>query len=140
MPGRIIVNTARLDAIRPIIREKAKELVLETAETVANVASGFAPVDTGSLQAGFYIVGLGVDTYADAVSQSENLNPKAVILDRVDDPPTETITAYVSNVVEHLLFTEFGTIRQAAQPCLTPAAEGQEGGFVESFRDFVDNG
>lgn len=133
MPGKVRMLSWNGDAATATIRAKVNEALKQTALTVLGVSNGSIPVDTGSAQASGYVVGADIDGYAQAVSTASGLNDKLAVLPEVDTPPA--LHYYVSYAAAHEPILELGGHGQPARPHLTPAAEGQRGGFTTSIKD-----
>ncbi len=88
---------------------------LEMGAQIASQAKVLAPVDLGQLRNGIS---------ASSISQTVLLNnksgDKAEALDTTGIKDNEV---YVGANVKHAIFQEYGTVKQAAQPFLRPAAE-----------------
>lgn len=87
----------------------------DACDAVIGQMQANVPVDTSSLQAGFYQVHSQNDTYNDAVSAAQAVNPSVRILDECEAPEMDTV-AHIANVTEHSVYVEFGTSKMAAQP------------------------
>lgn len=96
------------------------------------------PVDTSSLQQGFYKVTQQTDTYADAVSAAQAVNPSVHIQDECDPPESDTI-GHVANVTEHSVPVEFGTAHMAAQPYFFSTADQMHDQLVDIFAQAVSD-
>lgn len=104
----------------------------DAADAFIRQAQSAVPVDTGSLQQGFYQVSGQNDTYGDAVSAAQAVNPTVHILDECDPPESDTI-AHVGNVTEHSVYIEFGTAHMAAQPYFYSTADQVHDELVDIF-------
>lgn len=98
--AQIEITRNRLPALRQGIRRQAAQVVSEAATDCVALAKVLAPVDTGELRDEIHTEAQG-DLAADAVSS-----------------------------VPHSIFNEFGTVKMAAQPYMTPAAEEMHPRFL----------
>lgn len=110
----------------------------DACDAFISQAQGAVPVDTGSLQQGFYQVHSQNDTYADAVSAAQAVNPAVHILDECDPPDSDTI-AHVGNVTEHSVYIEFGTSKMPAQPYFFSTADQMHDQLVDLFARAVSD-
>jgi hypothetical protein len=120
------------DLVLRAIDEGAQHVIPDIAQAIVQDASYKAPVDTGSEEKGFYLVTKGRDTYGDAVSAAQGVNPHVQILDHIAQT-ADSYHGYVSHAPEHTLYQEMGTAHMSAQPALIPAAEAHRQDFEDTL-------
>lgn len=120
---------SHFEQIAAAMKKNVQKVVDETAEAILNDARGHAARHSGSLRDSLYISTKDHSTYADAAGAAQADNKEVVIL------PEETTNqdgeAVIGVAAGHGLFVERGTVREAARPFLTPAAEAQRSAFLE---------
>jgi len=126
----------RFDALRGQLREKAGQVVRKAAFDIQADAQTMAPVDTGALRNSIYTVTDRGSDYSTALSQAMSANPDAAILPAIspEEASVDDLTAIVAVGAEYGIYVEMGTSRQAAQPYLGPAAEGQRQAFEQAMQ------
>jgi HK97 gp10 family phage protein len=126
----------RFDALRGQLREKAGQEVRKAAFAIQADAQTMAPVDTGALRNSIYTVTSEGSDYSTALSQAMSANPDAPILPAIspEEASVDDLTAIVAVGAEYGIYVEMGTSRQAAQPYLGPAAEGQRQAFEQAMQ------
>lgn len=139
MPATATVTVeSHVDAILARTDALLKGALKASAEELATQASANAARDTGSMAAGVYAVGPGVDTYAEAAAAAGALNQGAVILPR--EEPEGALSAVVADAAGHAEYVELGTTRAGAQPFMGPAAEWEQPRFEQRVADAVSAG
>ena len=126
----MILFDRRAEALEVIIAASGEALEA-IVHAIEEDAAANAPVDTGSLSDGYYIVTQHEDGYQDAAAAAMSLNPHVHILEHIDSYP-DRLHAWVSNCTEHAVFVELGTVHMAAQPSLGPAVEAHTEDFADS--------
>lgn len=145
------------------MKERAGQAVRTTARNIQIDAQSNAPVDTGALKNSIYVVTSEGSDYAEAkeaarqavrgektsdeagISAAEAFERQAAEISRGIDAlqlkilpeveaPQDDLTAIVAVGAEYGIYVEMGTSRQAAQPYLGPAAEGQRQAFEQAMR------
>lgn len=137
--------TARLvfdktDDVIQALSEGAKRVVLSTCQAVEAVAGGLSRIESGAMANAFYHIGLGEDTYDEAVARASSLystrhNGEFPAADKVDPPEVApgVHKVYISNVAAYSTVQELGGHGIDASGALTTAAEGQRGGFIAAM-------
>lgn len=120
-----------------VIHDAIVSALPDAGDAVIGKMQSNVPVDTGSLQAGFYLVSRQNDTYNDAVSAAQAVNPDVRILDECDAPEVDTI-ARLGNVAEHSVYIEFGTVNMPAQPYFFSTADQMHDELVDIFAQAVN--
>lgn len=128
----IKVTRDRFKDVQEAIDSAAQTVIPDVATAIAQDASYNAPVDTGSEEKGFYIVTQHKDTYSDAVSAAQSVNPDVHILDHIPQE-ADAYHGYVSHTPEHTIYQEMGTARHSAQPAFLPAAEAHRADFEQTL-------
>jgi len=126
------IKSDHFAAATDAIDQAVQTVIPDIATAIAQDASYNAPVDTGSEEKGFYIVVKGKDTYNDAVSAAQSVNPHVHILDHIPQE-ADAYHGYVSHVPEHTIYEEMGTAKHAAAPAFTPAAEAHRQDFEDTL-------
>lgn len=129
---KIKVTRDRFNLVQDAIDGAAQTVIPDIATAIAQDASYNAPVDTGSEEKGFYIVVKGKDTYNEAVSAAESVNPKVSILDHIPQE-ADAYHGFVSHAPEHTIYEELGTAKHAAAPAFIPAAEAHRSDFEQTL-------
>ncbi len=130
----------RFDELRKQLRKEAGQIVRDTATKIKLDAQLRAPVDTGALKNSIYVVTDRSSDYGTAISQATSANPKAELLPAVspEEAGVDDLTAVIPVGAKYGAYVELGTFRQAAQPYLGPAAEGQRAAFERAMRKVLD--
>ncbi|GIW06361.1 MAG: hypothetical protein KatS3mg060_1166 [Dehalococcoidia bacterium] len=115
------VRIDNIDAVRVQLREAVQAAIDETAEEIADEASEGVRVDTGALQASFYVVTPTTTDYPEAAAAALARRPSARLLRPAPIPAPGV--AFVGSAVEHWIYNEFGTTRMSPNPTLTRATE-----------------
>ncbi len=108
MQVTITLKDDRLRKLPANLRKAGADLVKRTALAIEGQAKVLCPVDTGALRA--------------SISVTE----------------TGEMSAEVGPHMEYGLWVEVGTTRMAAQPYLTPAAEGARPGWEAGLRELFN--
>lgn len=100
------------------------QAVKDVAAAIQADARQRCDVETGSAQAAIYVSDSDGDGYGEALSAATSLDSK---VNPVADECPKAVdgTAFVATAIDHCTFLELGTVRMAAHPYLTPAAEAQ---------------
>lgn len=108
-------------AIILALKKATQDQVDKTAGDVAQAATGRAPVLTGYLRSSVYTVTSKASTYAAGIVGTGEL------LAELPNPGEGK--ALVGVAASHGVYVEYGTHKMAAQPFITPAAEGMRSQF-----------
>lgn len=112
--------------------------VRDAAYEIVDRARGMAPVDTGALRESIYAATDTQSEYGAAAAHARSLRPNAEILPAVQ--PTGPYEAAVGVAVSYWTALEFGTMRQAAQPFITPAVESVREKFERDMQAALQEG
>ena len=108
MQVTIKLTDERLRNLPRNLRQRGHDLVYRTAATIEGQAKVLCPVDTGALRASIYVTEKG------------------------------EMSAEVGPHMEYEMYVEYGTKHMAAQPYLTPAAEGARPAWEAGLRDLFN--
>lgn len=111
------------------LQQAAHEIIVKTSFDVEAHAKQGAAVDTGYMRSSIYTVTSEGSGYGQGVTGGK---PGATLLPEVDAPENAT-TAYVAVGAEYAAYVELGTVHQAAQPFMVPAADAVRPGFVAAW-------
>lgn len=121
------------------LKKACQEATNDTAQYLADLAGALAPVDTGAMSQGFYVLGPGVDTYDQAAGAALSLRPEPdKILPPVDAPDND-FTARVSNTQSYQADQELGGEHNDAQPHLIPAAEATRQYHIDTVKQAIQD-
>lgn len=137
MPGRVIVKSNKLPLYAATLRAANVEAAKTIADSIISQASSDAPTDTSAMANGFYYVGMGLDTYQEAVERASALRPGVEQVEEIE-APADDHTLRVSNVQPYQPDVELGTARMDARPHFIPAAEGAGAALSEAFKAALD--
>ena len=128
----IIVTHNRFPEIAAALPEKTDIVVRKTAFDIEARAKMRAAVDTGAMKNSIYVtLGTGESNYTDAVADALDKNPMAAILPEAAKPGEHE--ALIGPSVEYGPDVEYGTVKMAAQPFMTPAAEEVRDAFKKAM-------
>lgn len=129
----------KTDEVLSTLNEGVKRAMLSTVAAIESVAAGLSRIDTGAMMSGYYHIGLGEDTYSEAIERASALyaTKHAGDFPAEDsiDPPEQSETKFtvlISNVAGYFGVNELGGHGRDASPAMTTAAEGQRGSYVAS--------
>lgn len=123
MPIKVTVKKNLSAEYLKKLKEACQQATIDTAQQVADLAGALAPVDTGAMSQGFYVITSAESGYDEAAARAIGLRPEQdKILDSVE-PPDNEYTARVSNTQSYQPDQELGGDYNDAQPHLIPAAE-----------------
>lgn len=124
MPVDIVLTDFTLDAIA-MLEKGAEHFIAQLAYHIEDAAKdnlhvGYG-VDTGAMQQSISAVTSEGSHYANNVAAAVEMNPKAVFAP--EEPLSGSLEAAVQVPVDYAAHNEYGTVRRAATPFLTPAVE-----------------
>lgn len=132
MAIKITIKGDHFQAVQDALDSAVQTVIPDVATAIAQDASYHAPVDTSSEERGFYIVVEGKDTYNEAVSAAQSVNPQVSILDHIPQE-ADAYHGYVSHAPEHTIYQEMGTRYQSGTPAFLPAAEAHRADFEQTL-------
>jgi hypothetical protein len=132
----VTLTNDRLLTLADVLRPHVQHAADDTANAIRQAAADGAAKDTGSMAAGLYVATPGGSDYGERSAAAATANPKAGILPEVDKPAAGSAT--VAGSVDYSVFLELGTVHQAAQPFLAPAAEGERDRFTDRIAAAVN--
>lgn len=131
-----LIGDQVLEQLATSLPERASRGVAGVARELRDLAAAAAPRATGSMAASIYVATHDGSDYAERTADALARNPKAVMLEEVTpDGPSEAIVGVAAN---HGIFLEYGTVRHAASPFLTPAAEAARANLPEHMTLALD--
>ncbi|MGH2519755.1 MAG: hypothetical protein ACRDF8_08130 [Chloroflexota bacterium] len=139
MASRVNIDLVfnHLPALAAELHHQVGQVVRKTAFDIQRDAMGLAAVDTGAMKNAVYVETSGDSSYGEAASAAEGMNPEGTVLSEVQSPPDD-LTAIVAEAMSYGAYQEMGTVRMAAHPYMTPAAEANRQPFLSAMSRLLE--
>ena len=117
-----------------LLSEVVSRIALETA---TDAEANTARIDTGAMQAGWFVVTPEGSNFEEVAERALSLRPEGTVVDKPALSGEEP-EALIGNVMDYSIFNETGTVHMEASPMLIPAMEAAQEPLTQAVKVAVE--